>query len=1029
MSLPDMLSFVFLITSAVYFFYGVMVLSYNSSSTLHRVLFYSFLCLSWWAFAFTIANTAPDYETALLWRRLASAGWGIYYSLFLHYILILTERKALLQKYWLYLLLYLPAALNVFLYGICDQTALVSYHLVMTRFGWVNMAGILALDLAHYITYIGFTLASIIILLHWGLTAPERAKRITALLIGGSALLALIIGTLTEHLLSAIFQVNFPQLGPTMIMLPALAMFYCIRRYGLMRQLPKNIGAVDNQLLSEYVQARLFYYLAMASFFGGIVSFAALFFESQTILPITLVLSAVPMVAGIIIYVARNLDLKAEYKDAIAGVVVAITLPVLTVLIYEYTDTHLWNLPIIFVLIAITFSNKKIIVLTGVAVLFSLIWPWVHYPVLPLFFTRVDHALRMIIMAAVFCFVLYVNHIFKQAIMENKEKANKEKLLSDLSSVLMTANEGNVDVKIKEVMVLWGKQLQADCLDIYFLDDGQRTVKSAYQGCASTAPGFAEKEEIFAAATALSRLWGEAEPGSADADALAGSETEKQWAAKIKDGTLMIIPLKNADRLIGIVAVEKAAGGTEWKEEQQKTCHVVARMVTDVWLRIEADRKIKHEAYYDSLTGLPNRQHFIDRLRQAISMAMRTDKLIGVFFIDIDSFKFVNDTMGHAGGDLLLQQLGQRMRKSVREYDVVARFGGDEFLIMVPQAGDIAGIERVAAKVLENLQEPIAVREQKFFISVSMGIAVFPMDGDEPDALLKHADIAMYVSKEIGKNRYALCSAAMKKDAHVSVTLANDLHWALERNELFLHYQPQVETATGEITGVEALLRWRHPHLGMIGPSIFVPLAEKSGHIGSIGAWVIAQACLQNKRWQAAGLKPITMAVNLSPGQFMDAHLLEVVQNALKKSGLSPEYLELEITESIATRDFQNIAHTMDKLKAIGVKITIDDFGSGYSSFDRFKGMPVDKLKVDMRFVHGIGTGNKDEEIIKVILQLGRTFGIKVLAEGVEEEKQLLFLRENSCDEIQGYYFYKPMSAVRMEEVLQKQPWKLGAAP
>lgn len=1034
MSLPEMLSFIFFLTSAVYFFCGVMVISYNSSSTLHRVLFCSFLCLAWWAFAFTIANNAPSYETALLWRRLASAGWGIYYSLFLHYSLILTERKALLQKYWLYLLLYLPAALNVFLYGIHEQAARASYHLLKTPFGWANIAGVTALDMPHFISYIGFTLASIILLFHWGLTAQERTKRKIALLIGSTAILALIIGTLTEHFLSAIFQVHFPQLGPIVIMIPAFAMIYCIRRYGLMRQIPKGATAPRNQMLSEHAQAGFFLYLALASFLGGIVSFATLFFTNQASLAVALVISAVFTLAGIIIYVVRNLSLKADLKDTIIGVVLVVTLPALIVLFYEYTAAHPWTLPMVFLLFAIIFSNKKIIVLTGVAVFFSLIWSWVNPPVLPLIFTGVDHAVRLVAVAVMFSFVLYINHIFKQTITESQEKADKEKLLSDLASMLMTVNENNFEAKIKEVIAMCGKHIQADCMEIFSLDDAQRTVSSAYQWWGSgiqsaAALGSAEKEKIFAAAMALSRLWDKEDPGSAEVNALDGNETENRWAEKIKAGLLMIIPLKSADQLIGMVAIEKIAGGSGWKEEQQKICHIVACMVTDVWLRIEADRKIRHDAYHDSLTGLPNRQHFTDRLKQAINMAMRTGKLVGVLFIDIDSFKAVNDAMGHAGGDLLLQQIGQRMRKSVREYDVVARFGGDEFLIMVPQADDTASIERVAAKVLESLKAPMTVREQKFFISVTMGIAVFPIDGDEPDTLLKNADIAMYVSKEVGKNRYALCSAAMKRDAHVITTLTNDLYLALARSKLFLHYQPQIEMATGEITGAEALLRWRHPHLGMIGPSIFIPLAEKSGQISSIGAWVINQACLQNKKWQETGLKPIKMAVNLSPGQFMDVRLVEVVQNALEKSGLRPEYLDLEITETIAAYDSKNIVHTMDRLKALGVWITIDDFGSGYSSLDRFKGMPVDKLKIGMQFVHGIGNGSKDEEIIKVILQLGRAFGIKVLAEGVENEKQFLFLRENSCDEVQGYYCYKPMSAVTMGEVLQKQPGKLGAAP
>ncbi|HAP32508.1 MAG TPA: hypothetical protein DCQ14_05585, partial [Firmicutes bacterium] len=290
-----------------------------------------------------------------------------------------------------------PAALNVFLYGIFNQTAQVSYYLFKTPAGWVNMAGITALDMAHFASYIGFTLAGIIFLLHWGLTAQERTKRKIALLIGCSIILALIIGTLTEHLLSALFRINFPQLGPTVIMIPALVMLYCIRRYALMRQIPEDMHTARNQMLSGYVQARLFFYLAMSAFFGSIVGFMVLFFENHASLTVTLILCAVPAVAGIILYAATNLNLKIEHKDIIAGVVMAAILPVLTVLVYEYTTVHLWNLPIIFVLFAIVFSNIKIIVLTGAAVLFSLIWAWIQTPVLLLIFTRVDHAIRMVI--------------------------------------------------------------------------------------------------------------------------------------------------------------------------------------------------------------------------------------------------------------------------------------------------------------------------------------------------------------------------------------------------------------------------------------------------------------------------------------------------------------------------------------------------------------------------------------------------------------------------------------------------------
>jgi diguanylate cyclase (GGDEF)-like protein len=524
--------------------------------------------------------------------------------------------------------------------------------------------------------------------------------------------------------------------------------------------------------------------------------------------------------------------------------------------------------------------------------------------------------------------------------------------------------------------------------------------------------------EVFALLRASTSTWDHL--GVVDVISLPRCETKAQREGNKQTDALTVIPLQNAGRILGLVVTERPAARAEWREEKRETCHIVARMIMDVWLKVEADRKLQHKANHDSLTGLPNRQHFIDRLKQAINMARRTQKLVGVLFVDVNSFKHVNDSMGHVAGDMLLMQMGQRIKESLREYDVVGRFGGDEFLVMVPQADDIAGIETVAARVLASLTEPIALGEQRFLISVGMGIAVYPIDGEEPEELLKNADMAMYASKEVGKNRYAFCSAKMKSEACFNAALINDLHWALERNELYLHYQPQVRTATKEIIGVEALLRWQHPRLGLISPGVFIPLAEKSGQIGSIGTWIINQVCLQNRAWQETGLQPVTVAVNLSLSQFLDADLAEVVQSALENSGLKPEFLEFEITEGVTTHEIQNISNMIYRLKALGVQIVIDDFGSGYSYLERFKDIPVDKIKIDMRFVHSIGASYKDEEIIKIILRVGKSFGIRVLAEGVEEEKQFAFLRENLCDEVQGYYCHWPMPASEIAKLLPR---------
>jgi hypothetical protein len=480
LALMDIISLIFLITSAIYLFFGLVVLSYNTQSAIHRLLCISFLCLTWWSFTFSVANNAPNYEAALFWRRLASAGWGVYYSPLLHFILLLTERNALLNKYWSYLFLYLPALLNIFLYGIFDQTALQVYELVQTPAGWVNVAGILPLDLSHFLHYLVFLLTGIILLLHWGMTARERAKRDIARIIGHAAAAALIIGTFTEHLIYEVFQINFPQLAPIVILIPALAMFYCIRRYGMMRQLPKDMTLLENQMFSKYAQSKLHFYLAMMLLLGGFLGFAALHFTNRASLTFAMMFGSVFTAAGIIVYSIRSLDLKPALKDTITGMTMAAMVLVLTVLVYHFTATHAWALPLAFVLLMVIFSDRRIVALMGMSIFFSLIWSWVKVPVFQMTFTAADHLIRMAIMVLMVGFICYINHVFRQAIAENRERADREEFLSKVASVLMTADGSNIDDKVEEVLAWWGKHLRVECIYALFLDDDQLHIPALF---------------------------------------------------------------------------------------------------------------------------------------------------------------------------------------------------------------------------------------------------------------------------------------------------------------------------------------------------------------------------------------------------------------------------------------------------------------------------------------------------------------------------------------------------------------------
>jgi diguanylate cyclase (GGDEF)-like protein len=388
-----------------------------------------------------------------------------------------------------------------------------------------------------------------------------------------------------------------------------------------------------------------------------------------------------------------------------------------------------------------------------------------------------------------------------------------------------------------------------------------------------------------------------------------------------------------------------------------------------------------------------------------------------VFFLDLDSFKTVNDTMGHEAGDELLIILANKISQSIRKYDVVGRFGGDEFLILLNNISSSDDILIAAQRVMDIFSAPISINSQEFFITASMGIAVYPQDGENVETMIQHADLAMYNAKAKGKNQFVLCSPILKEEVLRDTKLTNLLYRAMERNELMLYYQPQINLQTQKIVGMEALLRWNTSEYGMVQPNTFIPLAEKTGLINPIGEWVLRTACFQNKAWQDKGFPKIRMAVNLSAVQFRNGKLVSQIQNILSETRMHSKYLELEITESLMISQPEYIIDVLKDLKKLGASISIDDFGTGYSSLSRLKRLPFDRIKMDMQFVSGIEESEKDRAIAKVIINLAKNMGINVIAEGVETEKQLSFLSQKMCDEIQGFYYYKPMPPEEVEKI------------
>lgn len=488
------------------------------------------------------------------------------------------------------------------------------------------------------------------------------------------------------------------------------------------------------------------------------------------------------------------------------------------------------------------------------------------------------------------------------------------------------------------------------------------------------------------------------------------SETEQLAPA---GGTVRTYMWRAALDSLLLVIVVALLGRLSWQLQRTRT-----RVMEE---RIAHARRVEYLAYHDNLTDLPNRALFSRLLLQGMQYARRYDKQLALLFLDLDHFKAINDSLGHEAGDELLQELGRRLRQSVRESDIVARLGGDEFVILLQEIEDGLQIQPVADKILTAVGQPFILAGQEFRITISIGAALYPHDGEDEQTLMKNADSAMYYAKERGRNNFQFYSEELNSDSLERLAMESSMRKALQNNEFRLFYQAKYDVRSGRVTGIEALLRWQHPDLGLIPPMQFIPLAEENGLIVAIGRWVFDTALRQNVAWQKEGLPHLSMAVNLTSRQFLDDNLVLDIRNALQETGMAPELLELEITETMLMHDMNTTLRILHELKKMGVRIAVDNFGTGYSLLSKLENFPLDTIKIDGSFIQSAGGGIKGKSLTGAIIELGKSLGFTVVAEGVESKEQVEYLRLHSCDQYQGFYINKPMPAPEFVEVVRKQ--------
>ncbi|MCG8050372.1 MAG: EAL domain-containing protein, partial [Candidatus Thiodiazotropha endolucinida] len=447
---------------------------------------------------------------------------------------------------------------------------------------------------------------------------------------------------------------------------------------------------------------------------------------------------------------------------------------------------------------------------------------------------------------------------------------------------------------------------------------------------------------------------------------------------------------------------------------------------SDITKHKENEEQIRYQANYDALTGLPNRSLLSDRLNQAIAAAHREDWMLAVLFIDLDHFKVVNDTFGHVVGDELLQLVSARIKACLRESDTVARFGGDEFIILLQDVTEMDSVANVASNIIEHITRVFSLYGREIYIGASIGITVYPDDAVNADSLLRNADMAMYQAKERGRNTYQFFTASMQQHTLERRQLELDLRQAIKRDELEIYYQPVVNPLLNKVVSVEALLRWHHPHRGTVSPAIFIPVAEDSGQIGPIGEWVLKKSCQQLKRWHNAGFSDLKLAVNLSSRQRELGLEASFLLGVLAETNLSTDYITLEITESLLMRDTDEAMTWLSDFKALGVSLSVDDFGTGYSSLSYLKRFPVDTMKIDRSFVSDLPDDIEDATLVRTIVAMAQSLNLSLIAEGVETREQAEFLVETGCDNLQGFYYAKPMSAKELTRWLSADVLETG---
>ena len=1005
---------------------GLYTLSANVKSSVNRLFVFLTSSLAIWSFAYSIAIAAPTAEESIFWNCFAVIGWGVFYSILLHFTLVLTRFESRLPKGIMLTLIYVPAAINIILFAPFGYLAENQYRMVQTDFGWVNIRPIDIGGVWFTIYYLVFLTANLVLLVRWWmrLESNTHLKRQATYFLH-SVLVPIFLGILTKTLPDLLGKNMYPRLVGIFMMVPIITLFFTSKKFGLL--LEKETKTLRSQ---DADRLRMFETIASIYIIGAPLSFLVGYFGVGRPLNYELTISTAILVIGLLTKL-----LPALTKNHILQNTVFLMLNTIAMLMFLMTNIDtaavtIWSIYIIFVLFTVVLDTGIYAVAFTVVIAVIQIIYWMIFPEVPVTIDGNEYLTRIFIIVLSSIAVRYLTKEYASKIEAYRKFAKEQEVLEKISSSFISVDRKNSKEKIDEMFEMSYEFLKFDymCLAAFSRDAKEATFMSL-NGKEAVIRSHPYRLGMVVATDTLPPVIAPVLRGGTviyedmeDSLIEAGEEIRDFFLSR-GIHSFFALPILVGKRIDGMLVVEyHHRTDAISREGRTYFLKMIANILGDTKKKTLYERRLYNSAYFDKATKLANRNMLVKKLKQEIQDRKKSEK-IAVLTIELANLKTINGSFGHAIGEQIVIQSATILRQLFGESCYISRSSEGEFIVIQPGVEDTDRVVGDVQRLLDAFSRPISTKTgiEALFVVLSVGVAVHPDDGRDISTLLKNADLAGLQAKNT--NRKVVFYTEQLEDLIAENTLfRNRLFQSLQNNEFFLEFQPLISCDTGNVAGIEALLRWTADGNKRVPPDRFIPILEQTGLIYDVGLWVLEQALEEHNRLLAKGFPPLRVSINLSVVQFLVDDFIIDVSNAIKKSGVDPGYIELEITESFFSENPLRILDQIHQLKTLGVSIAIDDFGSGYSSFSRLKLIPFDRLKIDKKIIDYIDLERRLAPLTEISISLARTFKASVTAEGVETKEQAIFLKSIGCDEIQGFYYSKPLSPEALEEFLGKAP-------